>query len=97
MSDWSKDWANFNWISVCEKMADGEEDIGITKEELYEFFCWMQENDRKVYFKVLLYLRLREAGFSDEEALLCLENPEILLKAVQRVKESRRKEDMDGE
>ena len=62
---WSKDWANFDWEKIEKKLFEVEKDksgrvvegdIGITKEEFMEYFCWLFENEPVEYEKAITYM-----------------------------------------
>ena len=86
---WSKDWAHFDWgqvqenlCGVKEKILEGEpvdaSDIGITLDELKEYFEWLYDTQPEFYFKVILYIALAKAGVPHEEAQAWANHPKEL-------------------
>lgn len=58
---WSRDWENFDWDSVrrnlnkaAEKELTGQAidfDLGISREELMEYFIWLKETNPLEFLK----------------------------------------------
>lgn len=95
ISKWSRDWENFNWEAVREKIERAEEelkqgvgnkeeyDIGITAEQFVEFLQWFQENAPEEYNRFVVYMILREKGLEEQEITFCLSHPEELKQALE--------------
>lgn len=87
--NWSRDWEHFDWEQVREKLCGAEtdrqeenpsdkSDIGITLDELKEYFEWLYDTQPELYFKVILYMALVKAGVPHEEAQIWANHPEEL-------------------
>lgn len=96
---WSRDWENFDWKTVIEKCAglqlsqetDCKEqyDLGITKEEFFEYVQWTQENAPDEYRFMILCLQLMERGMSQDELIYCLTDMDKLEQAITKIKEDK--------
>lgn len=95
---WSKDWKEFDWESVKEKLAIAENklaknegtkeelDIGITLDEFTEYLRWFAEDSPEEYDRLLLYIALKQKGVEDEQIdywMAHLEELEQLLEMIQ--------------
>lgn len=76
--EWSRDWAAFDWEAVREKLDGGRHDIGITKDEWLEYMQWVSINDPAGYETTVMCIFLKEAGFSDKEAVYFSEHMDEL-------------------
>lgn len=91
---WSKDWGNFDWGVVREKLTEAEKkiekgegtkeqyDIGITEEELIEYLQWLNENNPKEYERAMLCLDLKQRGMEEQQIELLLSHPEEVKQAI---------------
>lgn len=85
---WSKDWEHFDWEPVREKVygAEGKmldkSDVGISLDELKEYFEWLYDTHPKLYFKTILYMALVQAGMTPDEAEEWSDHPDELEKAL---------------
>lgn len=90
---WSRDWEHFNWEEVREKLCvaekkhqEGKEveqsDVGISIDELKEYFEWLYEIQPERYYRIILYMTLVQAGIPPEEAEEWAEHPHELRKAL---------------
>lgn len=86
---WSRDWEHFDWEQVREKLCGSEADrregkeadnpdIGISLDELKEYFEWLYDTQPELYFKVILYMALAKAGVPHEEAQAWANHPKEL-------------------
>lgn len=86
---WSRDWEHFDWEQVRGKLCGSETgsqegkaadkpDIGITLDELKEYFEWLYDTQPELYFKVILYMALAKAGVPHEEAQAWANHPKEL-------------------
>lgn len=86
---WSRDWEHFDWEQVREKLYGSETgsqegkaadkpDIGISLDELKEYFEWLYDTQPELYFKVILYMALAKAGVPHEEAQAWANHPKEL-------------------
>ena len=91
---WSRDWKNFDWNKVREKLCEIEEmnregkpvdkfDIGISLDEIEEYFDWLYESDSDKYFETILLIQLVRAGIPQKEAQILVKHPEELKKAME--------------
>lgn len=70
LEKWSRDWKHFDWRPVREnlkkaekKIRKGQEidfDIGISKEELIEYFIWLKETYPLEFLKMITDMKLRK-------------------------------------
>lgn len=85
---WSRDWEHFDWKPVREKVCGTGEttidksDIGISLDELKEYFEWLYYTHPKLYFKTILYMALVQAGMPPDEAEEWSDHPDELEKAL---------------
>ena len=93
LKTWSKDWEHFDWEQVREKLYRAEEqrqegnaaqkpDLGITLDELKEYFEWLYETHPELYFKTMIYMVLVQAGISPDEADKWSDCPDLIEKAL---------------
>lgn len=86
---WSRDWEQFDWEQVREKLCIAEKerkegkaidtpDIGISLDELKEYFEWLYDQQPELYFKVILYMMLVQAGIPYNEAEVLADHPDKL-------------------
>ena len=89
LKSWSKDWEHFDWKQVHEKLCRakaqrqaGKEvdnpDLGITLDELKEYFEWLYDTHPETYFKAILYIALVQAGISPDKADILSNYPDKL-------------------
>lgn len=75
--NWSQDWEHFNWTQIREKLSNakekyheggtvGKSDIGISLDELKEYFEWLHDTKPELYFATILDMALIKAGLSPE-------------------------------
>lgn len=67
---WSRDWKHFDWktvrenlVKVEEKIQKGQEidfEMGISKEELIEYFIWLKETYPLEFLRMITDMKLRE-------------------------------------
>ena len=93
--EWSRDWECFDWNHIREKVCEAERklyqegkqidktDIGISVEELKEFFEWLYDTQPERYFKVTLHMQLIQAGVPYEEAQIWVNRPKELKEALE--------------
>lgn len=79
---WSRNWSNFNLKETVARLDKAEMqlkqkqissasiDIGITKGEFLEYIHWLYENDSKDLLRLTLFVLLKEAGVSNEKAVI---------------------------
>lgn len=90
---WSRDWAHFDWTQIHENLCGVEEkrregkpvdtaEIGITLDELKEYFEWLYDTHPNTYSKLILYMALVQAGISPDEAAEWSDHPAELEKAL---------------
>lgn len=65
---WSRDWDTFDWESVREKLRNGGQDIGITRDEFMEFLDWYSLSSPADYGRSALFILLCEMGVPAEKA-----------------------------
>lgn len=93
---WSRDWKNFDWKQVREKLCEAEEksqegntvdkfDIGISPDEIEEYFDWLHESEPDKFFETILLIQLIQAGVPQEEAQELVKHPEELKKAMEEL------------
>ena len=87
---WSKDWNDFDWEIVKEKLEVAEKelaqdegskekyDIGITLEEFEEYLQWFAEQSPEEYDKLILYIALKQSGVEEQQIGFLLSHPEAL-------------------
>lgn len=94
MKKWSKDWANFDWSRVKDKIKEmegkeGDEkagyDVGISRDEFLEYLDWLNLNDNEGYYKVALSIQLAEMGLNESEIEWLVAHPDELVKIMRRV------------
>lgn len=87
--EWSRDWKRFDWDQVRGKLYEAEKkrqegkladksDVGISLDELKEYFEWLYDTQPERYFKVILLMLLLQAGVPHEEAQMWVNHPEEL-------------------
>ncbi len=67
---WSRNWEYFDWEPVRHKLSEAEAnkttqesfDIGISMEEIVEYFEWLRENKPSEFFKFVVMRVLEENG-----------------------------------
>ena len=99
---WSRDWENFNWEEVEEKlqcnMSMGEKtDIGINADELKEYVRWLSFYHPDACMKLQFFLLFCEKGLSFEQAEFLASNPDLLMDAIKIVLGKDFREGEDGE
>lgn len=91
---WSKDWANFDWSQVKDKIAEmekkeGEErdgyDVGISRDEFLEYLDWLRLNNNEGYYTVALSIQLAEIGLNESEIEWMVTHPDKLVKVMRHV------------
>lgn len=98
---WSRDWAHYDWEQVRENLCvaekkhqEGKEvdksDIGISLDELKEYFEWLYYEHPNLYFKTILYMALVQAGVPPDEAEKWADRPEDLENALNELSERHR-------
>lgn len=81
---WSRDWENFDWSSIQKKLEEtkrdncDERDIGLSQEELLEYFEWMKINDSMRFRQLQLVELLVSQGIPEEPAIYYAEHPDKL-------------------
>lgn len=86
---WSRDWEHFDWEQVRTKICEAEKkhregktadkpDIGISSDELIEYFDWLYDTQPELFFKTILSMMLVQAGMTAENAQICAEQPDKL-------------------
>ena len=86
---WSKDWEHFDWSLVRTKLdgvdlAENKADcnVGISKEEFLEYFEWLNANHKGDFLKMILYLKLKDGGFDEDQIERLAAQPEILIEMI---------------
>ena len=91
---WSRDWADFDWSPVIEKlvaMKEGDDDagydsdVGISREEFLEYLSWLKETDIEGFYKAVLGIQLSEMGFDANQAETLAAHPDELLRIMEAV------------
>lgn len=93
MKKWSKDWEHFDWEQVRKNLYGAEKkhqegktvdksDLGISLDELKEYFEWLYDSQPEQYFRLILYMALVQAGATPEEAQAWTNHPEELEKVL---------------
>ena len=67
---WSRDWEHFDWKPILQNLSEGEKckaqgieiDIGISKDEVINFFEWMKKTESSEYYGFMIFMMLREKG-----------------------------------
>lgn len=67
---WSRDWKHFDWKPILQNLSEGEKckaqgiaiDIGISKDEVINFFKWMKENEPSEYYGFMIHMMLKGKG-----------------------------------
>ena len=96
---WSKDWAHFDWAQIHENLCGVEKkrqegkaidtsEIGITLDELKEYFEWLYDTHPDIYSKNILYMALVQAGMPRDEAAQWSDRPAELEKALNELSEN---------
>lgn len=96
---WSKDWAHFDWAQIQENLYGVEKkrqegkaidtsEIGITLDELKEYFEWLYDTHPDIYSKNILYMALVQAGMPRDEAAQWSDRPAELEKALNELSEN---------
>ncbi|MFG6322247.1 MAG: hypothetical protein K1W41_12105 [Lachnospiraceae bacterium] len=79
MKTWSQDWEHFDWAQVRAKLRSAEEkdqeggtidkaDIGISLDELKEYFEWLHDTQPEFYSATILEMALKNAGILPQKA-----------------------------
>lgn len=91
---WSRDWANFDWSQVKEKITEmegkeGDEkaghDVGISRDEFLEYMDWLNQNDKEGYYKAVLSIQLAELGLNENQIEALMAHPDELIKIIRLV------------
>ena len=89
---WSRDWENYDWEQIMENLHEYENgkcdigDLGISREELLEYYKWLEIHDPAAYGKLQLTALLAAMGLPDELVTYYKENPEQLKKDIDDLK-----------
>lgn len=91
-SEWSRDWNKVDWDEVYNKVMtinptdretrDISKEVGLNKEDLFEYVAWLLENDKKEGEKLLIGLTLCSLGVEVSDAEWAASNPEILFEII---------------
>lgn len=67
---WSRDWEQFDWKPIDRELkevikdngAGSNIDVGISREEVIEYFEWLSENCPEEFLKLLILRKMSEYG-----------------------------------
>ena len=89
---WSRDWENYDWEQVMKNLHEFESgkrdngDLGISREELLEYYNWLEIHDPAAYGQLQLVALLTTMGLPEELVAYYKENPEQLKKDIDGLK-----------
>ena len=89
---WSRDWSEFDWGPVIEKLkamkeneGNADYDVGITKAEFLEYLDWLNQTDKEGFYKAVLSIQFSEMGFDEEQIETLLSHPDELIQFMESI------------